>query len=58
MSLGNTPIGMVGPDKITDNVIPAEFPDEDEKFFDANEFINLNQGPDPDTSLNFQDRKA
>ena len=58
MSFGDTLCDVVGSDVLADNYIAADFPDDDDRFFDANEFINLNQGPDPDTSLNFQDRKA
>ena len=57
MSLGNIPCGMVGPDALADNVISAEFPDYDDKLFDANEFLNLNQVPDSDIGLNFHSRQ-
>ena len=41
-----------------DNNISSEFTDDDEKLFEANEFLYLNQGPDPDMGLNFQSMQA
>ena len=48
---------MIGLDTLSDNIISANFPDEDDKLFDANEYNGLNQGPDPDMGLHFQSRK-
>ena len=48
---------MVGPEALDDNIISYEFPDDNDKFFDVNEFIDLNDGLDPDMVLNFQTRK-
>ena len=56
--LGNKPRDMLGLDTLADNIISADFPDDDEKFFDMNKFIGLNQGPDTDTGLNFLARQA
>ena len=49
---------MVGPDALADNVFSSKFPDDIDKLFDGNEFIDLNQGPDPDMGLNFQGGQA
>ena len=58
MSFGDTLCDVVGSDVLADNYIAADFPDDDDGFFDANEFIDPNQGPNPDMGLNFQARKA
>ena len=43
---------MVGPDALADNVISAKLTDNDDTLLEANEFIDLNQGPDPEIGLN------
>ena len=48
----------MGLDILADNIISAESPDDDEEFFDANEFLDINEDPDPDMGLNFQARQA
>ena len=48
---------MMGLDALADNMISAEFTDDDGELFDANEFIDPNEHTDPDMSLNFQYRK-
>ena len=57
VSLGNKPSDVMGLDTLSDNIILAELPDDDEEFFDANEFLDLNDDPDPDMGLNFHSRK-
>ena len=49
---------MIGIDAIGDNIILAEFPVDDEEFFDKNERLDLNEYTDPDMGLNFQDSQA
>ena len=58
MSLSNKLHGVMGLDELSDDIISAEFPDEDVELFDAKEFIDLNTGPDTDMGLNFQARQA
>ena len=72
MSIGNNLSDVLGHDVLADNGISSEFPDgvlaeiafnpsvliDDDKLFDANEFIDLKQGPKPDMGLNFQARQA
>ena len=48
----------MGPDILAENDIAAKFTDNDEELFDANEFIDPNQGPNLDMSLNFQARQS
>ena len=57
VSSGNTPYGVVGSEALSDNIISAEFTDDNNKLFDVNESINLNEGPGPDMVLNFQSRQ-
>ena len=56
--LGNKPYDMMGLDSLSDNIITAEFTDDDEKFFDVNECIDLNEDNEPDMGLKFQSRQA
>ena len=58
VSFGNKPRDVIGLDALDDNIISDNFPDDDEKLFGANEFIDLNQDPETGMGLNFQARKA
>ena len=58
VSFGNNPRDVIGLDALDDNIISEKFPDDDEKLFGANEFIDLNQDPETGMGLNFQARKA
>ena len=58
MYCGETLFDVMGPDILAENDIAAKFTDNDEELFDANEFIDPNQGPNLDMSLNFQARQA
>ena len=44
----------MGLDAISENIISDEFPDDNEELFYANEFLDLNEDPDPEMGLNFQ----
>ena len=57
VSLGNKPRDMMGLDALADNIISADFTDDNEKLFNANEFIDLNEYTDPEMGLNFQYRQ-
>ena len=52
--LGNTFREVVGPDVLADNFISSNFSNDGDKLSDWNEYINLNQGPNPDMGLNYQ----
>ena len=56
--LSNKPHDVMDLDALSENIISAEFPDDYEELFDANEFIDLKEGPDPEIGLNLQDRQA
>ena len=58
VSLGNKPRDVMGIGALAENIISAKFPDDNDKLFDANEFIDLNQGPHPEIGLNFQARES
>ena len=58
VSLGNKTSDVMGLDALDKNIISDKFSDNEDKLFDANEFIKLNQGPDPDKGLNFQARQV
>ena len=55
--IGNKTHDVVGPDELSDNIISSEIPDDGDELFDANEFLDLNQGPDPDMGFNLQTRQ-
>ena len=42
----------MGPGAQDENIISANFPDDNEELFYANEIIDLNDGSDPDMGLN------
>ena len=48
----------MGLDALDVNIISDEFPDDEKKLFDANGFIGLNEGPDPDMGLKLQAMQA
>ena len=56
VSLGNKPRDMMGLDALADNIISAEFTDDNEKLFNVHKFIDLNKDTDPEMGLNFQYR--
>ena len=58
MSLFNKPSGVIGLYALSDKIVSAEFPDDNEELFYANKFIDLNEDTDPDMGLNFQARQA
>ena len=58
VSLGNTLHDVVGPDVLAENDILAKFPDNTDELFGANDFLDQNQVPDPDMSLNLQYRQS
>ena len=58
MSVCDTLLYMVVACVIPDNEVAAKFTNKDDSFFDVNEFLGMNQCPNPDTSLNFQARQS
>ena len=46
--LGNTLCDVVGPEALTDNIISAEFPDDNDRLFNLNDFLDRNEGLDLD----------
>ena len=58
MSLSNTLFDVVCPNILSDNDISVKFPDNDDELLDADEFHDLNKGPNPEFFLNLQDGKA
>ena len=57
-SLGNKPRDVIILGALAENIISAQFPDDNEKIFNTNEFIDLNEDTDTDMVLNFQSRKV
>ena len=57
VSLDNKPCGVMGIDALTDNIISAEYPDDDKESFDANKFLDLNKYTDPNMGLNCWSRQ-
>ena len=53
MSLDNKARDVIGIDTLADNTILAESPDDYEKCFVTNEFIDLNEVTDTDMGLYF-----
>ena len=58
MSLSNKPREVMGLDTLANNIISAKFSNDGDKFSGANEFISINQGPNPEMGLNLQSSRA
>ena len=58
MLFSDTICDVVGPDIISDNDVAAELPDDNDKLFDMNKFINMNKGHNPGMGLNFHSMQA
>ena len=56
--LSNKPHDGMDLDALADNIILSKFPGENEELLGENEFLDLNEGPDPDVGLKFQERQA
>ena len=56
--LSNKPHDGMDLDALADNIILSKFPGDNEELLGENEFLDLNEGPDPDVGLKFQERQA
>ena len=50
--IDNKPWDVMGRDALAENIISANYPNDDAKLFDTNEFLDLDEDTEPDCQSN------